>query len=91
MDAMVQSLLHDLEMVVEGQGQIAGLTGTIGLAWSREARHVRDVLLHHADAALYTAKRAQKGTAQSYAAEADGPTTRARGVSAVGMAPGQGL
>ena len=89
--AMVRRLLHDLEMVVNGQGQIARVTGTIGLAWSREAGQNRDVLLRHADAALYAAKRRQKGTAQTYSAETDPPAARARGASAPEMAPGQRL
>lgn len=72
-NATVRRLLHDLEIVVNGQGQIARVTGTIGLAWSREAAHDRDVLLRHADAALYAAKRTQKGTAQTYMAASDQP------------------
>lgn len=71
MGAMVRRLLHDLEIVVKGQGQIARVTGTIGLAWSREAAQDRDVLLRHADAALYAAKRTQKGTAQTYVVASD--------------------
>lgn len=70
LDAMVRRLLHDLEIVMEGQGHIARVTGTIGIAWSREASQDRDTLLRHADAALYAAKRTQKGTAQTYRIEA---------------------
>ena len=73
LDATVRRLLHDLEIVVDGPGQIARVTGTIGLAWSREAAHDRDALLRHADAALYAAKRTQKGTAQTYRFEAEQP------------------
>ncbi|MGU3467042.1 diguanylate cyclase domain-containing protein [Methylobacterium sp. C33D] len=77
--AMVKCLLHDLEIVVSAQEQITRVTGTVGLAWSREARQDRDLLLRHADAALYAAKRAQKGTARTYSADAERPTVRARG------------
>ncbi|KOX50815.1 hypothetical protein ADL19_18900 [Streptomyces purpurogeneiscleroticus] len=83
----MQRLLHDLEIVVDGQGQIARVTGTIGLAWSREAGQDRDVLLRHADAALYAAKRAQKGTAQSYSVQAGQATAQGRRVSASKLAP----
>ena len=76
LDATVQRLLHDLDIVVDGQGQIARVTGTIGLAWSSEAAQDRDVLLRHADAALYAAKRSQKGTARSYRAEVDQPANQ---------------
>lgn len=71
--AIVRRLLHDLEIVVNGQGQIARVTGTIGLAWSREAAQDRDTLLRHADAALYAAKRTQKGTAQTFSVASDQP------------------
>ena len=66
---MVRRLLHDLEIVMDNQGHIARVTGTIGIAWSSEASHDRDKVLHHADAALYAAKRTQKGTAQTYQAK----------------------
>ncbi|KQS69640.1 deubiquitinase [Methylobacterium sp. Leaf361] len=85
--AMVRRLLHDLEMVVKGQGQIARVTGTIGLARSREAGQDRDVLLRHADAALYAAKRKQKGTAETYSAATDQTATPVRGASALELAP----
>lgn len=65
---MVRRLLHDLEIVVNDPGHIARVTGTIGIAWSSEASHDRDKVLHHADAALYAAKRTRKGTAQTYQA-----------------------
>jgi predicted signal transduction protein with EAL and GGDEF domain len=42
------------------------VSGTVGIAWSSEAGHDRDTVLRHADAALYEAKRSQKGTAQTY-------------------------
>jgi len=68
-DRRVRRLLHDLEIVMEGQGQITRVTGTIGIAWSRTAAQDRDTLLRHADTALYAAKRTRKGTAQTYQAE----------------------
>jgi diguanylate cyclase (GGDEF)-like protein len=66
LDRKVRRLLHDLEIVMDGQGQIARVTGTIGIAWSRAAAQDRDVLLRQADTALYAAKRTRKGTAQTY-------------------------
>ncbi|BCM83770.1 diguanylate cyclase domain-containing protein [Methylobacterium indicum] len=66
LDRKVQRLLHDLEIVVDGHGHIARVTGTIGIAWSRAAGQDRDMLLRQADAALYAAKRNRKGTAQTY-------------------------
>ncbi|TXN22629.1 sensor domain-containing diguanylate cyclase [Methylobacterium sp. WL9] len=66
LDRMVRRLLHDLEIVMDGQGHIARVTGTIGIAWSSEALHDRERVLRHADAALYAAKRMRKGTAQTY-------------------------
>ncbi|MBP33667.1 diguanylate cyclase [Methylobacterium sp.] len=87
LSAIVQRLLHDLEIIVDGQSQIARVTGTIGLAWSREAGQDRDVLLRHADAALYAAKRAQKGTAQSYSVQVGQATAQGRRVSASKLAP----
>lgn len=69
LERSVRRLLHDLEIVVEGQGHIVRVTGTIGIAWSSMAAHDRDVLLRQADAALYTAKRTHKGTAQTYHGE----------------------
>lgn len=71
LDQMMRRLLHDLEIVVNGQGHIARVTGTIGIAWSSEASHDRDRVLRHADAALYAAKRERKGTAQTYKGEVD--------------------
>lgn len=71
LDRMVRRLLRDLEVVMDGQGYIARVTGTIGIAWSSEASHDRDIVLRHADAALYTAKRTKKGTAQTYLAKSD--------------------
>lgn len=68
LDRMVRRLLHDLEIVMEGQGHIARVTGTIGIAWSSEASHDRDRVLRHADAALYAAKRTRKGMAETYRA-----------------------
>ena len=66
LDRKVRRLLHDLEIVVDGQGHIARVTGTIGVSWSSEAGQDRDVILRQADAALYAAKRTRKGTAQTY-------------------------
>ncbi|MGN7125219.1 diguanylate cyclase domain-containing protein [Methylorubrum thiocyanatum] len=66
LDRKVRRLLHDLEIVVDGQGLIARVTGTIGIAWSSAAAQDRDVLLRQADAALYAAKRTRKGTAQTF-------------------------
>ncbi|WP_298961248.1 diguanylate cyclase [uncultured Methylobacterium sp.] len=71
LDRMVQRLLHDLEIVVDGQGRIVRVTGTIGVAWSSEVLQDRDTLLRQADAALYTAKRTQKGTARIYRVDAE--------------------
>ncbi|TXM70886.1 sensor domain-containing diguanylate cyclase [Methylobacterium sp. WL120] len=71
LDRMVRRLLHDLEIVMDGQGHIARVTGTIGIAWSSEASHDRDAVLRHADAALYVAKRTRKGTAQTYQPKPD--------------------
>jgi diguanylate cyclase (GGDEF)-like protein len=71
LDRRVRRLLHDLEIVADGQGQISRVTGTIGIAWSSAAAHERDVLLRQADAALYAAKRTRKGTAQTYQGGAD--------------------
>ncbi|TXM95813.1 GGDEF domain-containing protein, partial [Methylobacterium sp. WL122] len=71
LDRMVRRLLHDLEIVVDGQGHIARVTGTVGIAWSSEASHDRDAVLRHADAALYAAKRTRKGTAQTYRVKPD--------------------
>ncbi len=59
---------------MDGQGQIARVTGTIGLAWSSEAAQDRDMILRHADAALYAAKRTRKGTAQTYSTRLDRPS-----------------
>ncbi|WP_232629263.1 diguanylate cyclase domain-containing protein [Methylobacterium sp. Leaf118] len=70
-DRKVRRLLHDLEIVMDGQGHIARVTGSIGIAWSKAAGQDREVLLRQADAALYTAKRARKGTAQTYRVDAD--------------------
>lgn len=66
LDRKVRHLLHDLEIVADGQGHITRVTGTIGIAWSIAAAQDRDVLLRQADAALYAAKRTRKGTAQTY-------------------------
>ncbi|SFL57688.1 diguanylate cyclase domain-containing protein [Methylorubrum salsuginis] len=71
LDRKVRRLLHDLEIVIDGQGHIARVTGTIGIAWSSTASQDRDVLLRQADAALYAAKRTRKGTAQTYQVVAD--------------------
>ncbi|WP_125940062.1 diguanylate cyclase domain-containing protein, partial [Methylobacterium indicum] len=65
-DRQVRRLLRDLEMVTEGQGHIARVTGTIGIALSNAAAQDRNVLLRQADAALYSAKRNRKGTAETY-------------------------
>ena len=70
-DRTVQRLLHDLEIVMEGPGHIARVTGTIGIAWSSTAGQDRDRLLRQADAALYVAKRTRKGTAATYRIDAD--------------------
>ncbi|QRE74437.1 diguanylate cyclase domain-containing protein [Methylobacterium aquaticum] len=70
-DRKVRRLLHDLEIVMDGQGHIARVTGTIGIAWSSVAGQDRDMLLRQADAALYAAKRSRKGTAQTYRVDAN--------------------
>ncbi|WP_062018335.1 diguanylate cyclase domain-containing protein [Aureimonas sp. AU4] len=69
LDPMVQKLLRDLQIVTAGQGQIARVSGTVGIAWSGDANSDRETLLRHADAALYAAKRSAKGTAQTYQAD----------------------
>ena len=66
LNSMVGKLLHDLQIVAEGQGQIARVSGTIGIAWSGDANGDHDMLLRQADAALYAAKRTAKGTAQTF-------------------------
>lgn len=71
LDRQVRRLLRDLEMVTEGQGHIARVTGTIGIALSNAAAQDRNVLLRQADAALYSAKRNRKGTAETYRVEVD--------------------
>ncbi|CAO4178475.1 diguanylate cyclase domain-containing protein [Methylorubrum populi] len=71
LDRKVRRLLHDLDIVADSQGQITRVTGTIGVAWSTAAAQDRDVLLRQADAALYAAKRTQKGTAQTYQSYGD--------------------
>jgi len=71
LNLMVRRLLQDLEIVADGQGHIARVTGSIGIAWSCEASQDRNTLLRHADAALYAAKRTRKGTAQTYRIEAN--------------------
>ena len=65
---LVETLLRDLDMVIGTSGQIARVSGTIGIAWSSETGHDRDTVLRQADAALYEGKRSQKGTAQTYQA-----------------------
>lgn len=67
LEPIVERLLRNLQLVVDGPGQIASVTGTIGIAWSGAASSDRDSLLRHADAALYRAKRARKGTSCTYA------------------------
>lgn len=69
LEPVVRRLLHGLEIVADRQGHIARVSGTIGIAWSIDAAHDRQKILHHADAALYAAKRTRKGTAQFYQAE----------------------
>jgi diguanylate cyclase (GGDEF)-like protein len=64
--AIVRRLLLNLQIVAEVPGQIASVTGTIGIAWSCAGVHDRETVLRHADAALYEAKRASKGTARTY-------------------------
>ncbi|AWN38707.1 sensor domain-containing diguanylate cyclase [Methylobacterium radiodurans] len=66
LDPLVQRLLRDLHIIVDGPGRIASVTGTIGVAWSGDATGGREEILRHADAALYEAKRACKGTARTY-------------------------
>ncbi|WAJ27234.1 sensor domain-containing diguanylate cyclase [Antarcticirhabdus aurantiaca] len=63
---MVDHLLRDLDIVVTEAGQIARVTGSVGIAWSKGGIEGGDTLLRHADAALYEAKRRQKGTARTY-------------------------
>jgi diguanylate cyclase (GGDEF)-like protein len=71
LNSLVERLLRNLHIVVECPGQIASVTGTIGIAWSSTAGHDRDALLRQADAALYAAKRSRKGTALTYQVNAD--------------------
>ncbi|PXW62142.1 diguanylate cyclase [Methylobacterium sp. B4] len=71
LEPVVQRLLRNLHIVVDGAGQIARVTGTIGVAWSDAASCDRDTLLRRADAALYAAKRACKGTSCTYSEATD--------------------
>ncbi|UHC19462.1 diguanylate cyclase [Methylobacterium currus] len=66
LDLLVQQLLRNLHIVADGLGQIANVTGTIGVAWSGAAARSRAELLRRADTALYEAKRTRKGTARTY-------------------------
>ncbi len=59
-EALVQRLLHSLRIVADGPGQIASVTGTIGVAWSGGEARSRTELLRNADTALYEAKRTCK-------------------------------
>lgn len=68
---LVRQLLRNLHIVMDGPGQIASVTGTIGIAWSGIAGRSRADLLRNADAALYEAKRMRKGTACTYIEKAD--------------------
>ncbi|MBB3952970.1 sensor domain-containing diguanylate cyclase [Aureimonas jatrophae] len=63
---MIDRLLRDLDILTSMAGHIARVTGTVGIAWSGTTDGDGDTLLRQADAALYTAKRARKGTAQTY-------------------------
>jgi diguanylate cyclase (GGDEF)-like protein len=69
LEPLVQQLLRNLHIVVDGPGQLASVTGTIGIAWSGLAGRSRPDLLRNADAALYEAKRTRKGTACTYIEE----------------------
>jgi len=71
LEPLVQRLLRNLHIVVDGPGQIASVTGTIGVAWSGVVGQSRPDLLRNADAALYEAKRACKGTACTYVERSD--------------------
>ncbi len=71
MEALVQRLLHSLRIVADGPGQIASVTGTIGVAWSGGEVRSRTELLRNADTALYEAKRTCKGTACIYSGASD--------------------
>ncbi|MCF4124988.1 sensor domain-containing diguanylate cyclase [Methylobacterium sp. SyP6R] len=70
-EALVQRLLHSLRIVADGPGQIASVTGTIGVAWSGGEARSRTELLRNADTALYEAKRTCKGTACTYSGASD--------------------
>jgi diguanylate cyclase (GGDEF)-like protein len=64
---LLRRLLQSLRIVTEGSGRIASVSGTIGLAWSGDTSLDREHLLRCADAALYEAKRARKGTICTFA------------------------
>lgn len=71
LDALVQRLLRNLHIVVDGPGQLAIVNGTMGVAWSGDAGRSRADLLRNADMALYEAKRTRKGTACTYTEKPD--------------------
>lgn len=63
---IIRRLLRDLKLPVRSRGQMIEVSATIG--WARaspEAGTIRD-LLHAADTALYSAKRACRGSARAY-------------------------
>lgn len=72
LEPMTGKLLRDLEIIVEAQGRITRVSGTIGIAWSGDASGDRETLLRQADAALYAAKRSAKGTARTFNGAATG-------------------
>lgn len=66
LEKVVGRLLRELQIVADGPGRIARVSGTVGIAWTGGAPYDREMLLRHADAALYRAKARAKGTAQTY-------------------------
>ena len=67
-DAIVQDLLGRLRMTVDRDHGSLQVSGTIGVAWFDGNAAGRSELLRQADVALYSAKRRQRGTAETYQA-----------------------
>ncbi|KQT53161.1 hypothetical protein ASG43_19490 [Aureimonas sp. Leaf454] len=63
---LVDRLLASLRLTAQEAGTRAAVSATIGIAWSQGMRLPREELLRRADAALYAAKRALKGSAQTF-------------------------
>lgn len=67
-DRIVQQLLCGLRMMVEHEHSVLPVSGTVGIAWLGSEPIGRSELLRQADVALYSAKRRQRGTAETYQA-----------------------